>query len=107
MSAAAERRSLTAYTLYEGLMRAVNAEDPSVAMDIAGSETLTPRLLLGAQEPSKEEEDLWFQERTRCWVSRLQPCYGWNTWHHTCAVVSHLQRQNFEAQAARTQEYRG
>jgi len=66
MSAAAERRALTAYTLYEGLMRAVNAEDPTEAMDIEGSESLTPRLLLGGHEPSKEEEDLWFQERSRC-----------------------------------------
>ena len=65
MSAAAERRALTAYTLYEGLMRAVNAEDSTEAMDIEGSEALTPQLLLGGHEPSKEEEDLWFQERSR------------------------------------------
>ncbi len=66
MSAAEERRPLTAYSLYEGLMRAVNAEDPAEAMDIEGSEALTPQLLLGGQEPTKEEEDLWFQERSRC-----------------------------------------
>ena len=65
MSAAAERRPLTAYSLYEGLMRAVNAEDPAEAIDIEGSEALTPQLLLGGQEPTKEEEDLWFQERSR------------------------------------------
>ena len=65
MSAAAERRTLTAYTLYEGLMRAVNAEDPAAPMDIEGSQALTPQLLLGGQEPSGQEEDLWFQERTR------------------------------------------
>ena len=47
LSAAAERRTLTAYTLYEGLMRAVNAEDPAAPMDIAGSQALTPQLLLG------------------------------------------------------------
>ena len=66
MSAAAERRPLTAYALYEGLMRAVSAEDPAEAMDIEGSEALTPQLLLGGQEPTKQEEDLWFQERSRC-----------------------------------------
>ena len=65
MSAAAERRPLTAYALYEGLMRAVHAEDPAEAMDIAGAEALTPALLLGGQEPTSEEEDLWFQERSR------------------------------------------
>lgn len=65
MSAAAERRTLTAYTLYEGLMRAVSVGDPNEAMDIEGSEALTPRLLLGGQEPSAEEEGLWFQERSR------------------------------------------
>ena len=65
MSAAAERRTLTAYTLYEGLMRAVSAGDPAEALDIEGSERLTPQLLLGGQEPSREEEALWFQERSR------------------------------------------
>ena len=65
MCAAAERRPLTAYALYEGLLRAVHAEDPAVAMDIEGSEALTPALLLDGQEPTREEEDLWFQERSR------------------------------------------
>ena len=74
MSAAAERRALTAYTLYEGLMRAVNAEDPAEAMDIEGSEALTPHLLLGGNEPSKEEEDLWFQERSRCAYLHMFSC---------------------------------
>ena len=65
ISAAAERWTLTAYTLYEGLMRAVSAGDPDEAMDIEGSEALTPQLLLGGREPSAEEENLWFQERSR------------------------------------------
>ena len=68
MSAAAERRPLTSYALYEGLMRAVSTEDPAQAMDIEGSQALTPQLLLGGQEPTREEEDLWFQERSRCAV---------------------------------------
>ena len=75
MSAAAERRPLTAYALYEGLMRAVSAEDAAEAMDIQGSEALTPQLLLDGQEPTREEEELWFQERSRC-----GPCCVWHAY---------------------------
>lgn len=87
MSAAAEGRPLTAYALYEGLMRAVSAEDPAEAMDIEGSETLTPQLLLGGQEPTREEEDLWFQERSRC-VFLL--C----VWHAAFCTVWQVQLQH-------------
>ena len=85
MSAAAERRTLTAYTLYEGLMRAVSAGDPNEAMDIEGSEALTPQLLLGGQEPSPEEEDLWFRQRSR-WGTRQLAVH---TRH--CIVLHHGQ----------------
>lgn len=62
----AARRTLTAYTLFEALMRAVGSEDgEEAAMDVDGVE-LTAAKLLGSQEPSKDEEDMWFHERSRC-----------------------------------------
>lgn len=61
----AARRTLTAYTLFEALMRAVAAEDADgPAMDVDGVE-LTATKLLGGQEPCKQEEDMWFNERSR------------------------------------------
>ncbi len=63
----ARRRTLTAYTLFEALMRAVAADEEgggNAAMDVDGLE-LTAGKLLGGQEPSKQEEDMWFQERSR------------------------------------------
>lgn len=69
MEAMSARRTLTAYTLYEALMRAVSAppEDGGAAvMEVDGTE-LTPQKLLGGNEPNQHEEDLWFKERTR-WV---------------------------------------
>ena len=71
MAAFSARRILTAYTLYEALMRAVadgdaGGADPE-AMRIEGLEgNVTPAALLGGQEPSAPEEHLWFSERTRC-----------------------------------------
>lgn len=67
MEAMARRRTLTAYTLFEALMRAVAADEEGggdAAMDVDGLE-LTAGKLLGGQEPSKQEEDMWFQERSR------------------------------------------
>jgi hypothetical protein len=65
MEAMAGRRTLTAFTLYEALMRAVSSVDGAAApMDVDGVE-LTPQKLLGGQDPSAPEEDLWFKERTR------------------------------------------
>ena len=46
-------------------MRAVAADDADgAAMDVDGVE-LTAAKLLGGQEPSKQEEDMWFNERSR------------------------------------------
>ena len=71
LAASGARRTLTAYTLYEALMRAVSADgDADVAGEMAPIEGLdravTPAALLGGQEPSAPEEHLWFRERTRC-----------------------------------------
>ena len=44
---------LAAYALYEGLMRAVSARDPAQAMDIEGSEALTPQLCWAARSPAQ------------------------------------------------------
>lgn len=65
LEAIAGRRTLTAYTLFEALMRAVGSEGADeAAMDVDGVE-LTAAKLLDGQEPSKQEEDMWFHERSR------------------------------------------
>ena len=69
MAAFSGRRTLTAYVLYDGLMRGVGGggePDQAVDMRLEGAEGVTPATLLGAREPSEPEERLWFQERSRC-----------------------------------------
>ena len=71
MGAFSARRTLTAYALYEALMRAVSADPGGAgeaeAMQVKGLDrAVTPAALLGGREPSAPEEHLWFAERTRC-----------------------------------------
>ncbi|KAK9867398.1 hypothetical protein WJX84_001490 [Apatococcus fuscideae] len=64
LQAASGRCLNNAFTLYESLMRAAAGE----AMELDGTkqEASMDQQLLSGQEPSAQEEDMWFRERNRC-----------------------------------------
>ena len=71
MAASSGRRTLTAFALYDGMMRAVGgaADDEADQAMLENAEGMSPAVLLGGQEPSAAEEELWFAERNR-WGQR-------------------------------------